>query len=88
MESQMTKMFYDKIKADRDWYFAEYSPPTPKSLLAWVTLIVYDQTKKTVADIAIAMENEAKSWVEKYSIPVFVCAVDAKEQNISLDGHT
>lgn len=83
----MAKKFYDKIKVDRDWYFVEYFPPTPKSLFAGVTLVVYDQTNKTVEDIANAMEEEAKSWVEKYPIPVFVGAVDKSELNLSLDGH-
>lgn len=83
----MTRKFYEKVKINRDWYFVEYSPPTPKSIFAGVTLVVYDQTKKNIADIAIAMEDEAKAWVEKYSIPVFVGAVDDREQNISLDGH-
>jgi len=82
----MGKRFYEKIKIDREWYFVEYSPVTPKSLFAWVTLIVYDQSEKSNEDIADAMEFEAKVWVEKYSIPVFVCAVDNSEANITFEG--
>ena len=32
------------------------------------------------------MENEAKEWVAKYDVPVFVCAVNDKKENISLQG--
>lgn len=82
----MAKKYYGKLKIDREWYFVEYSPPTPKSLFAWITLVIYDQAHKTLEDIAIAMETEARFWVEEYTIPVFICAVDESEQNICLDG--
>lgn len=84
----MEKRYYEKIKIDRDWYFVEYSPPvpTPNSLFAWVILVVHNQSAKNIEDIATAMESEAIYWVEKYSIPVFVGAVDDSEANISFEG--
>jgi len=77
-------MYFDKKKEDRGWYFAEYSPPRANSLLAHLVLVVYDKNCTNLTEISEAAEKEAKEWISKYDVPIFICAVDHKEENIVL----
>lgn len=83
-QDTLLTLFFDKLKEDRGWYFVEYSPPTPKGLLANIVLVVYDKNHSDAEEIARGIEAEAVTWVSRYDVPVFASACDSAEQSIDL----
>lgn len=68
------KIYFDVIKEDRGLYFVEYHPAKPDDLFAKVSLTY--PTKPKLEQIVQDMEHEATSWLERYPIPMHVCAFD------------
>lgn len=77
------KLFFEKVKIHRDWYFVEYSPPIESFPFATVDLTILNSVEKT--KVVEAMESESKIWLARYPIPVMVSAFDNKESLIHLD---
>jgi|SRR5882672_4286181 len=77
------KIFFEKVKIHRDWYFVEYSPPIESFPFATVDLTILNSVEKT--KVVEAMEYESKIWLARYPIPVMVSAFDDKESLIHLD---
>ena len=77
------KIFFEKVKIHRNWYFVEYSPPTESVPFASIDLVILNCTDKS--KIAEAMESELKFWLARYPVPVMVSAFDGKENLIHLN---
>lgn len=70
------------LKEDRDWYYVEYVPPNEACFFSSIHLVVVKP--KDLADIAEAMEAEAKAWVARYHMPSIVTAFNAEEETYDL----
>ncbi|HEY3297285.1 MAG TPA: hypothetical protein VGK34_01415, partial [Armatimonadota bacterium] len=71
------KLFFSTVKEDRGTYFVEYMPPNPGFQFATLCLVFPDPVTGEVA--AQAMEMEARKWLARYPVPVFVSSFDAKD---------
>ena len=72
MPIALDEIRFSSLKEDRDWYFVEYSPPIENYRFGFLQLsIVEARDKETVA---LAMESEAKVWLNRYPVPVMVTA--------------
>lgn len=76
------KLYFDKLKEDRGWYFVEYQPPIATSPFATVQLVV--PGKVSVLRVAEAMESELVSWLNRYEVAVMVSSFDGLGELISL----
>jgi hypothetical protein len=81
---QEDQLYFDALKVDRGWYFVEYSPPTASYPFATAQLVVVDEAK--AGRVAVAMEQELASWLQRYSVPLMVSSFDGKGSLISLSG--
>lgn len=70
------------LKEDRDWYYVEYVPPNEECFFSSIHLVVVKP--KGLADIAEAMEAEAKAWVARYNMSSMVTAFNAEEETYDL----
>jgi hypothetical protein len=79
-----TERYYKPIQEDRDWYYVEYYPVRKASKLATLnlTVVLENIDKKRIVQ---AMEMEAKDWLNRYSIPLFISAWDNKEDQYNFD---
>ena len=72
MPIALDEIRFSSLKEDRGWYFVEYSPPIENYRFSVLQLsIVETRDKETVA---LAMESEAKAWLNRYPVPVMVTA--------------
>lgn len=76
--------YYKPIQEDRDWYYVEYYPAKKGSKFAVLnlTVVLENIDKKRIVQ---AMEMEAKDWLDRYSIPLFISAWDNKEDQYNFD---
>lgn len=73
---------FSTLKEDRGWYYVEYVPPNEACFFSSIHLVVVEQ--KGLANIAEAMEAEAKAWVARYHMPSMVTAFNAEEETYDL----
>jgi hypothetical protein len=71
-------------KQHRGWYLVEYDPPFEGARFATVNLVILEVGAEK-NKIIEAMETEARTWLERYKIPVMVSAFDDKDDLIHLD---
>lgn len=75
---------YETIKEARDWYYVEYSPPFSEFPFSFLNLTI-EQEADTVK-VAEAMESEAREWLSRFPVPVWVTAFALDQDRIKLDG--
>jgi hypothetical protein len=78
------QVFFESLKDHRGWYFVEYSPPIPSNPFATAQLVVLDKVK--TKRVAMAMEHELASWLQRYPVPLMVSSFDGTGTLISLSG--
>ena len=74
---------YETIKESREGYFVEYYPNTQGNRLAHLQLVFVKDINKS--DTVQLMENELKTWLFQYPIPLMVSAFDKKGDLLHLD---
>ena len=67
---------YESIKESRGWYFVEYLPPRSGDKFAILQLNIIGSASQK--EIATAMEEELKNFLERYPIPIMVSSFDNK----------
>ncbi|HZM01496.1 MAG TPA: hypothetical protein VFC44_00610 [Candidatus Saccharimonadales bacterium] len=77
------KIFFNSVKEDRGWYFAEYSPPRESFRFATLDLVILNDIDK--AKIVHTMETELPGWLSRYPIPLMVTAFDTTGNLIHLN---
>jgi hypothetical protein len=73
---------FGSLKEDRGWYFVEYSPPMANYRFSLLQLSVVEARDAQ----ALAMESEAREWLNRYPVPVMVTAFSADGSVFSLKG--
>jgi hypothetical protein len=66
---------YLPVKEIRNWYFVEYSPPINDFKFANLQLVMTSENISD-ADVADAMEEELKHWLNRFPVPLIVSAFD------------
>lgn len=82
MHEAEEKLYFSTISEDRGEYFVEYSPPKPGYHFAFVALTFMQES--ALEHVARCMEREAREWLARYPIAVFVSAFDAADNAIDL----
>lgn len=70
----LTDRKYEPKKENREWYFVEYHPANYFKFANVQLVLTIDQANET--DITVAMEKEAKHWLNLYPVPLFVSVFD------------
>jgi hypothetical protein len=78
------KIHFSTIKEGRDGYFLEYRPPLHGFPFATLQL-TYTETF-SLEQVAKSMEIEAKTWLERFPVPLMVSAFDDAGDLIHLGG--
>jgi len=73
---------FGPAKEDRGWYFVEYSLPPAGCWFALLTVVVPGNAD--LRRVATAMEAEARDWLQRYPVAVFVSAFDAAGESLDL----
>lgn len=75
---------FGSLKEDRGWYYVEYSPPIVNYRFSILQLSVVNA--HDTADVAAAMESEARDWLRRYPVPLMATAFSADGSVVSLSG--
>jgi len=67
---------YEPVKESRGWYFVEYYPPINGVRFATLSLLITGNASQK--KIVTAMEQEVKSWLKRYPVPIMVSSFDNK----------
>jgi hypothetical protein len=78
------QLFFETSKVHRGWYFVEYKPPLPSYPFATAQLVVLNEAK--TERVALTMEHELASWLQRYPVPLMVSSFDEAGTLISLSG--
>lgn len=73
-------LVFRSLKENRDAYFVEYTPALASDGLAKLSLVFVEQPSKP--EIASLMEIECRTWMKRFSVPLFVSAFDLKDDVI------
>lgn len=74
---------FEPLREDRGWYFVEYYPPHVGYRFSSVQVVTVEN--KDRATVAEAMENEARTWLRRYPVPVMVSAFSADGDVLSIN---